>query len=102
MILQALADFVLQRAQNRIEQFGLVATLISEEWMGLSSKKPGNRTPQQILRDGRDGGCSGTAGFCRPEWSITPHARVGRDQLVRELRDRFHREGFTTKRRRNK
>ncbi len=77
-----------------------VSTLISEEWMGFSSKKPGNSTPQQIHRDGRDGA------FGRQVFAVqmvdAADARVGRDQLVRELRDRFHREGFTTKERGNK
>ena len=60
----------------------------------------GEQQPQQILRNG------GNGAFGRQVFAVqmvdAAHARIRRDELVREFSDRFHKGEFTTKARRQK
>ena len=98
MIFQALADFVLELSENGIQQ----RRRLRLDFGGMDQllvKETGEQHAQQIHRDGRDGA------FGRQIFAVqmidAADARIRRDQLIRELRDRFHGEGFTTTQRRN-
>ncbi len=99
IVFEALADFVLQRAEHRIEQLRrdhLDFRRMDEFLVEIS----GEQQPQQILRDG------GNGAFGRQIFPVqmvdAAHARIRRDELVCEFSDRFHGKRFTTKEQRNK
>ena len=99
LVFEALADFVLQFAEDGIQQ----RRRFHFDFRGMNQffvKKSGKQQPQQILRDGRDGAL-GRQVFA-VQMIDAAHLGVGRDELVRELRDGFHGAETTTKAPRHK
>jgi len=69
------ANFVLQRAQHRIEH-SAVTTLISEEWMSFLVEISGNSSRSKSCGDGGDG-AFGRQIFA-VKWLMPAHARIRR------------------------
>ncbi len=87
LVFQALADFVFQFAENRIQQ----RRRLHLDFRGVDQlfvKETGEQQPQQILRDGRDGAL-GRQVFA-VQMVDAAHLRVGRDEVVGEFGNRIH------------
>lgn len=98
-VFQTFADFVFELADDGIEQGGSFHLDLGGV-DGFLVKKTGEQQPQQIAGDGRDDAL-GREIFA-VQMIDAARLRVRRDELVGELRDRFHGEGFTTDAGRNK